>query len=108
MRSSSSDDNGRYGRMRNKRGESAATGTSQSASEDAGSTSGEGKSDANVMIGSAIYKFDDTFMTGVRTAMTDQAKAEGAELELVDSQNKQPTQNEQVDIYYKGCNGTCN
>lgn len=80
-------------------GEPAATGTSQSASEDAGSTSGEAKSDANVMIGSAIYKFDDTFMTGVRTAMTDQAKAEGAELELVDSQNKQPTQNEQVDTF---------
>lgn len=52
-----------------------------------------------VMIGSAIYKFDDTFMTGVRTAMTDQAKAAGAELELVDSQNKQPTQNEQVDTF---------
>ena len=28
----------------------------------------------NVLIGSAIYKFDDTFMTGVRTAMEGQAK----------------------------------
>ncbi|MDR0885103.1 MAG: galactose ABC transporter substrate-binding protein [Clostridiales Family XIII bacterium] len=51
------------------------------------------------LIGSAIYKFDDTFMTGVRTAMTDQAKSEGVKLELVDSQNKQPTQNEQVDTF---------
>ncbi|MEG0354946.1 MAG: methyl-galactoside ABC transporter substrate-binding protein, partial [Lachnospiraceae bacterium] len=44
---------------------------------------GDKKESSSVMIGSAIYKFDDTFMTGVRTAMTDEAKAEGAELELV-------------------------
>ncbi|MEG0721396.1 MAG: galactose ABC transporter substrate-binding protein, partial [Lachnospiraceae bacterium] len=63
------------------------------------------KESSSVMIGSAIYKFDDTFMTGVRTAMTDEAKAEGAELELVDSQNKQATQNEQVDTFItKGVN----
>ncbi|TCS81694.1 galactose ABC transporter substrate-binding protein [Muricomes intestini] len=66
---------------------------------------GEGSAKESVMIGSAIYKFDDTFMTGVRTAMTDQAKAEEAELELVDSQNKQATQNEQVDTFItKGVN----
>ena len=66
---------------------------------------GEGLAKESVMIGSAIYKFDDTFMTGVRTAMTDQAKAEEAELELVDSQNKQATQNEQVDTFItKGVN----
>lgn len=52
-----------------------------------------------VMVGSAIYKFDDTFMTGVRTNMTNQAKESGVKLELVDSQNKQPTQNEQVDTF---------
>lgn len=67
--------------------------------------SGDGSSKESVMIGSAIYKFDDTFMTGVRTAMTDQAKAEGVDLELVDSQNKQATQNEQVDTFItKGVN----
>ncbi|MEG0590116.1 MAG: galactose ABC transporter substrate-binding protein [Lachnospiraceae bacterium] len=66
---------------------------------------GDKKESSSVMIGSAIYKFDDTFMTGVRTAMTDEAKAEGAELELVDSQNKQATQNEQVDTFItKGVN----
>lgn len=57
------------------------------------------KGSNNTMIGSAIYKFDDTFMTGVRTAMTDQAKEKKIDLELVDSQNKQPTQNEQVDTF---------
>ncbi|QJC51316.1 galactose/glucose ABC transporter substrate-binding protein MglB [Paenibacillus albicereus] len=49
-------------------------------------------------IGVAIYKFDDTFMTGVRNAMT--AAAEGkAKLDIVDSQNAQPTQNEKVDLF---------
>lgn len=49
-------------------------------------------------IGVAIYKFDDTFMTGVRNAMT--AAAEGkAALDIVDSQNAQPTQNEKVDLF---------
>ena len=55
--------------------------------------------DSNIMVGSAIYKFDDTFMTGVRTAMSAEADAQGITLELVDSQNKQPTQNEQVDTF---------
>ena len=64
-----------------------------------GCQSGEGDKGGKVLIGSAIYKFDDTFMTGVRTAMENQAKSEGAEIELVDSQNKQPTQNEQVDTF---------
>jgi methyl-galactoside transport system substrate-binding protein len=60
---------------------------------------------AKVLVGSAIYKFDDTFMTGVRTAMEAQAKEKGSTIELVDSQNKQPTQNEQVDTFItKGVN----
>lgn len=54
---------------------------------------------ADVSIGSCIYKFDDTFMTGVRNAMTETANSLGVTLEIVDSQNKQPTQNEQVDTY---------
>jgi methyl-galactoside transport system substrate-binding protein len=49
-------------------------------------------------IGVAIYKFDDTFMTGVRNAIT--AAAEGkATVEMVDSQNSQPTQNDKVDLF---------
>ena len=60
---------------------------------------------SDVAIGAAIYKFDDTFMTGVRTAMETAASDVGASLEIVDSQNKQPTQNEQVDTYItKGVN----
>ena len=63
------------------------------------------ENNSNILIGSAIYKFDDTFMTGVRTAMEKQSDAEGVKIELVDSQNKQPTQNEQVDTFItKGVN----
>ena len=53
----------------------------------------------DVTVGACIYKFDDTFMTGVRNNMTSAAEKLGAKLEIVDSQNKQPTQNEQVDTY---------
>ena len=53
----------------------------------AGATSEGGSESAEVLIGSAIYKFDDTFMTGVRSAMEGQAKEKSATLELVDSQN---------------------
>lgn len=64
-----------------------------------------GDSGSKVLIGSAIYKFDDTFMTGVRNAMQGEAGKQGVTLELVDSQNKQPTQNEQVDTFItKGVN----
>ena len=54
---------------------------------------------ADVSIGVCIYKFDDTFMTNVRNFMQAQADSLGAGLEIVDSQNKQPTQNEQVDPF---------
>lgn len=49
-------------------------------------------------IGVAIYKFDDTFMTGVRNAIADAAK-DKASAEIVDSQNSQPTQNDKVDLF---------
>ena len=49
-------------------------------------------------IGVAIYKFDDTFMTGVRNAMTEYAQGK-AQLDMVDSQNSQPTQNNQIDLF---------
>jgi len=49
-------------------------------------------------VGVAIYKFDDTFMTGVRNAI--QTSAEGiAAVDIVDSQNSQPTQNDKVDLF---------
>jgi methyl-galactoside transport system substrate-binding protein len=49
-------------------------------------------------LGVAIYKFDDTFMSYVRNAITDNAKGK-ATLEIVDSQNAQPTQNDQIDQF---------
>jgi methyl-galactoside transport system substrate-binding protein len=81
------------------------TGCGASKTSDSGADTTKKAETKNVLIGSAIYKFDDTFMTGVRTAMEGQAKEKGATLELVDSQNKQPTQNEQVDTFItKGVN----
>lgn len=60
---------------------------------------------ADVLIGSCIYKFDDTFMSGVRSNMNAAAKKAGAKLEIVDSQNRQPLQNDQVETYItKGVN----
>ncbi|WP_010258141.1 galactose ABC transporter substrate-binding protein [Treponema primitia] len=49
-------------------------------------------------IGVAIYKFDDTFMSYTRNAI--EANAQGkAAVTTVDSQNAQPTQNDQVDQF---------
>lgn len=52
-----------------------------------------------VNVGVCIYKFDDTFMTGVRNVMTGKQEELNVKLDIVDSQNKQPTQNEQVDTF---------
>ena len=61
--------------------------------------------DTDALVGACIYKFDDTFMTGVRNAMRAEMDKQGGELEIVDSQNRQPTQNDQVDAYIsKGAN----
>lgn len=59
------------------------------------------KTAEKLTIGCAIYKFDDTFMTGVRNAISDAAKATSgkAEVDIVDSQNSQPTQNDKVDLF---------
>lgn len=54
---------------------------------------------SDVLVGACIYKFDDTFMTGVRNNMKAEMEKLGGELEIVDSQNKQPVQNDQVDTY---------
>ncbi|MDY0304335.1 MAG: substrate-binding domain-containing protein, partial [Sphaerochaeta sp.] len=52
-----------------------------------------------IEIGCAIYKFDDTFMTGVRNAITAAAAETDAKVEVVDSMNIQATQNEKVDLF---------
>ena len=49
-------------------------------------------------IGVAIYKFDDTFMSYVRNAIQSNANGK-AQIEMVDSQNQQPVQNDQVDAF---------
>jgi methyl-galactoside transport system substrate-binding protein len=56
------------------------------------------KADDGINIGCAIYKFDDTFMTGVRNSIS-QASAGKANVEIVDSQNSQATQNDRVDLF---------
>lgn len=53
---------------------------------------------ADLEIGCAIYKFDDTFMTGVRNAIAGAAKGK-AKVDIVDSQNSQSTQNDRVDMF---------
>ncbi len=49
-------------------------------------------------VGVAIYKYDDTFMTGVRNAI-EAAATDVATVEMTDSQNNQATQNDQVDLF---------
>ena len=49
-------------------------------------------------IGVAIYKFDDTFMSYTRNAIEKNAQGK-AIITTVDSQNQQPTQNDQVDQF---------
>lgn len=80
---------------------SAASTASQAGSQAASAASSAGSTVAasDVNVGVCIYKFDDTFMTGVRNNMTKQAGTLGCKLDIVDSQNAQPTQNQQVDTF---------
>lgn len=75
------------------------TSTAPSAAASKAADSAAAPAAGDVSVGVCIYKFDDTFMTGVRNNMDTQAKTLGAKLDIVDSQNKQPTQNEQVDTF---------
>lgn len=54
--------------------------------------------DGELTVGCAIYKFDDTFMTGVRNAITDASEGK-AKVDIVDSQNAQATQNDKIDLF---------
>ena len=49
-------------------------------------------------IGCAIYRFDDTFMTGVRNSITNAVKGK-AKITMVDSENNQATQNAEVELF---------
>ncbi|MBZ9688591.1 galactose ABC transporter substrate-binding protein [Clostridium estertheticum] len=52
-----------------------------------------------VSIGCTIYKFDDTFMTGVRNAISAAATSANSSVEIVDSQNSSATQNDKIDLF---------
>jgi methyl-galactoside transport system substrate-binding protein len=69
------------------------------ASDSQGTSGSQGAGGAqDKTIGVAVYKFDDTFMTAVRNAI--QTAADGKiKVDVVDSQNSQPTQNDQVDLF---------
>lgn len=51
-----------------------------------------------VTIGVAIFTFDNTFMSGVRNAISVAGEGQAA-IEIVDSRNSQPKQNDQVDKF---------
>jgi methyl-galactoside transport system substrate-binding protein len=75
-------------------------GSTGNSSDSQGTTGSQGGATGtqDKTIGVAVYKFDDTFMTAVRNAI--QTSAEGKiEVDVVDSQNSQPTQNDQVDLF---------
>lgn len=63
-----------------------------------GSANSEGSTSGLAKAGVAIYKFDDTFMSGVRNAI-DKAAEGKLTVDIVDSQNSQPTQNDKVDLF---------
>ncbi|WP_028609311.1 galactose ABC transporter substrate-binding protein [Paenibacillus harenae] len=76
----------------------AAACGNNSGGSNSGSNGEASNTNGTPQVGVAIYKFDDTFMTGVRNAMSDSAEGK-AKLDIVDSQNAQPTQNEKVDLF---------
>lgn len=63
------------------------------------SSSKSGSTDKKVTVGTTIYKFDDTFMTGVRNEITNQAKSDNITADIVDSQNSTSAQNDKVDLF---------
>lgn len=51
-----------------------------------------------ITIGAAIYKYEDTFMSAVRDAITKAAEGK-AKVTFVDGANQQPVQNEKIDLF---------
>ena len=50
-------------------------------------------------IGIAFRRFDDTHITNIRNAMTDEAEALGVEIDKVDCQSSQPMENDKIDMF---------
>ncbi|OJF76691.1 MAG: methyl-galactoside ABC transporter substrate-binding protein [Treponema sp. CETP13] len=61
---------------------------------------GAQEDEALPVIGCTIYKYDDTFMTGIRNELVNFGQGK-ANLKIVDSLNNQDTQNAQVDTFIK-------
>ncbi|ULL13974.1 galactose/glucose ABC transporter substrate-binding protein MglB [Paenibacillus sp. H1-7] len=76
----------------------ASTGGTNTGASSGGAPTGSGGAAKKPVLGVAIYKFDDTFMTGVRNAISSAAEGK-AQADIVDSQNSQPTQNDKVDLF---------
>ncbi len=76
----------------------SSSGGSQQTASGGSNGGGSNGGSSQPKIGVAIYKFDDTFMTGVRNAISEAAQGK-AEVDIVDSQNSQPTQNDKVDLF---------
>lgn len=70
--------------------------------KDKDKTAADAKADAGktreVVIGTAIYKYEDTFMSGVRSSISKAADGK-AKVDFVDSANQQPVQSEKVDLF---------
>lgn len=60
---------------------------------------GEAPSDEDITIGVAVFQFSNTYLTLVRNAITAEAEVLGVNVDVVDGQNSQPTQNEQIDLF---------
>ncbi|MDC7124434.1 MAG: galactose ABC transporter substrate-binding protein [Spirochaetales bacterium] len=58
------------------------------------------KESSTPQIGCAIYKFDDTFMSGVRNSILNAVEGK-AKITIVDSENNQAKQNEDVELFIK-------
>lgn len=50
-------------------------------------------------IGSVVYKFEDTFMSSMRDAMTNQAKDKGWEIDIQNAEGAQPKENDIVNSF---------
>jgi methyl-galactoside transport system substrate-binding protein len=79
-------------------GSASAPSDSQGAAGSQATAGGATGAASDKTVGVAVYKFDDTFMTAVRNSIQEAAKGKIG-VDVVDSQNAQPTQNDQVDLF---------
>lgn len=73
------------------------TGCGSSKSTNGGSA--DSGSSKKTYIGCTIYKFDDTFMSGVRDQIGKSAAADGVKVDIADSQNQTATQSDKIDLF---------